>query len=80
MLTDLGLISRVTFACVFLLSVIGIDFVSHVDDFFCAGSGDQLKRFRSNLEDNYEVDGEVLGWQDGESRTRKFLGGILRYT
>ena len=80
MLSKLGFEACKTAACVFYHPDRKLQIVSHVDDFLCAGDAADLRWLRSQLQESYEVDSDVLGLRDGESTEGKFLGRMLRYT
>ena len=80
MLVDLGSTACRTAACVFVHPSKGMEIVSHVFDFLCSGPPRYLVELRKMLREKYEVDGDILGFDEGEQPEGKFLGRTIRYT
>lgn len=54
--------------------------ISHVDDFLTLGNGDGVMWFKDELEKEYEVKSQVLGWGRGDAQETTFSGRKIRRT
>ena len=52
----------------------------HGDDFITAGGREEVKQFRRELEDRFEVKTKVVGTKEGEVQEAKVLNRIVRVT
>ena len=65
MVGNVVFLPRRTSACVFVHCERGLQIVSHVGDFLCAGPSKDLAWLREQLMAEYDVDGDMLGHQPG---------------
>lgn len=79
-LGGLGFMASRTAACVYFHRQRRLKVVAHVDDFLVTGPRLELERFRKELQGEFEVDGDILGFCAGEVESAKFLGRTIRYT
>ena len=77
-LTGLGFVPSRTTACVYHHQGRQLKVVAHVDDLLVTGPKPELELLRSQLQAEYEVDGDILGVDRGEAREGRFLGRTIR--
>ena len=73
-MAELGFTASRTSACVYVHGARGLRVVAHVDDFLVTGPKLELIELRRQLQKDYEVDGDILGFDPDEEREGKFLG------
>ena len=71
--------SRTT-ACVYFNKVTGVKTVAHVDDVLMTGGRVELERLRRDLQEGFEVVGDIVGPAKDEVRSVSFLGRLVRWT
>ena len=69
-----------TAACAYVHHLKQLRVVAHVDDFLVTGPLPELERLRATLQENFEVDGDVIGSEVGEKPEGRLLGWIIRCT
>ena len=75
---ELGFVSSLTSACVYVHHARGLRVVAHVDDFLVTGPKPELIELRRQLQLGYEVDGDIIGREADEKLEGKFLGRKIR--
>ena len=73
-MVELGFEFSRTAACVYVHRARGLRVVAHVDDFLVTGPKAELVELRRQLQEGYEVDGDILGLEADEKSEGKFLG------
>jgi hypothetical protein len=73
-MTELGFEESAEVPCLYVHQAMNVKVVTHVDDFLCSGSAENLLWLRSQLEEHFELKGEILGNSHGEVREGSFLG------
>ena len=77
---DHGFEASRTTACVYYNRKTGVKAVAHVDDFLLTGGREPLEQLRKELQEGFEVDGDIVGPADDEVRSASFLGRSVRWT
>ena len=67
-------------ACVFHHGARDLQMSVHVDDFLCAGSPEDLRWLRGQLNEHFENTATILGEDTGEEKSTKYLNRILKWT
>ena len=75
-LLEQGFESSRTTACLYRHPERHLKVIAHVDDFLVSGPRRELHTLRKDLQEGYEVDGEILG---DEAQSGKFLGRTLTW-
>ena len=79
-LCGIGFRASRTAACVYYNVTTGLKVVAHVDDFLVTGPRLELEKLRKKLQEEFEVDGDIIGLGAGEVASGKFLGRQIRAT
>ena len=77
-LESMGFVTCKTSPCCYFHKDRGVKVVTHVDDFACTGMMKDLKWLQEELEKDFELKSEVLGFGKEEMNEVKFLGRVIK--
>ena len=79
-MTSLGFAMNPIHPCVYYHAERDILVVTHVDDFLCSGSREDMRWMTKEIAKEFEIKSETVGSQAGEVREAPFLGRTIRWS